>query len=181
MSVRAEIEVVGIKEALREINQISPAARREITKDFKRITKPVTDLARNRVPKEPPLSGWGRSWQTPGTRFQMLPWNSAPAQKLIDAKVSGKRPREYAGQIRDLAVLIIRWRGTVNTLYDMSQKPETPQGAVMIAALERRWGVASRNMWPAYEAKEDEVINAIRDQIEQVMDQVNRKINRNAL
>ena len=176
MTVRTEIEVVGIKEVLREINQIDKEARRQITREFKKITAPVVSEAKSRSPKEPPISGWGRSWKTQ-SGFQMLPWQSNAASKLIDTKVSGKRPREYQGVVRDLAVLIIRWRGTVNTLFDMSRDSKTPQGENMIRGLNARYGQASRVMWPAYEQHADKVEEEIRDQIDRVMAMVNRKIN----
>lgn len=180
MTVGAQIEVVGLKEALREINQIDKLARRQITKDFKEITKPVVNTAKQNVPKTPPISGWGRSWRT-ASGFQMLPWDGNPATKLIDTKVSGKRPKEFQGQIRDLAVLIIRWRGMVNTVFDTARKDKTPQGANMIAGLNSRHPRASRVMWPAYEAHKNDVERAVKDQIEQVMAMVNRKINKDAL
>ena len=181
MTVSTQIEIAGLKEALREINQIDRQARLQITREFKKITRPVVNEAKQNVPKTPPISGWGRTWRTPGTRFQMLPWDGDPATKLIDTKVSGKRPREYAGKIRDLAVLIIRWRGAVNTLFDVAQNSSTPQGANMIAGLNNNVGRASRVMWPAYEKHADEVEDAIRDEVVRVMAMVNRKINRGVL
>ena len=181
MSIRTDLQVAGLKEALREINYIDRQARFQITRNFKTITRPVVNEAKHNVPKTPPISGWGRTWRTPQTRFQMLPWDGNPATKLIDAKVSGKRPREFAGQIRDLAVLVIRWRGAVNTLFDVAQNSETTQGANMIAGLNNKVGHASRVMWPAYEKHADEVENAIRDEVIRVMAMVNRKINRTIL
>jgi hypothetical protein len=180
MSVKASLEVAGLKEALREINLIDRDARLQITRQFKKITQPVVNEAKQKVPKTPPISGWGRTWKT-SSGFQMLPWDGNPATKLVDTKVSGKRPREYNGQIRDLAVLIIRWRGAVNTIFDVARNSSTAQGANMVAGLNQRNGQASRVMWPAYEHKANEVENEIRDQIAEVMARVNRRINRDVL
>lgn len=179
MTARIEFEVVGIKDALREINQIDRTARREITKNFKRITAPVVSEAKSSVPRQPPLTGWGRSWKT-GSGFQMLPWNGAKADTMIDTKVSGKRPKEFAGITRDLAVLTIRWRGMVNTIYDVANNSSTPQGANMIAGLNQKHGRASRVMWPAWDAKGDQIEKEIRQEIEAIMLAVNRKINQGA-
>ena len=174
------LEVAGLKEALREINQIDKEARRQITKDFKKILQPVVVDVKNRVPKQPPLSGWGRSWKT-ASGFQMLPWDGSQASKFVDSKVSGKKPREFAGITRDLAILLVRWRGTVNTLYDMSRDSKTPQGSLMVNALNNRFGQASRAMWPAFQNRDDKVEEEIRNTIESVMAMVNRKINQGAL
>lgn len=174
------IEVAGLKDVLREINQIDRKARLEITRNFKKIGAPVVNEAKANVPQEPPISGWGRAWKTK-SGFQMLPWNGDPATKLIDVKVSGKKPREFNDRIYDLAVLAIRWRGTVNTLFDLASDYKTPQGRNMVAGLNREHGRASRVMWPAWERKGDEIEDAIKDEIERIMLMVNRNINRDTL
>ena len=46
MSVSVSVEVLGIKEALRELNSIDKEARKKITRDFKQITKPVEQTAK---------------------------------------------------------------------------------------------------------------------------------------
>jgi hypothetical protein len=180
MAVKMSIEVVGIKEALREINYIQPSLRREITRNFKKITQPVVTEAKSRVPKAPPISGWGRTWKT-SSGFQMLPWDGSPAKNLINTQVSGKRPKEYAGITRDLAVLVIRWRGMVNTVYDTANNPATPQGANMIRGLTSEHGAPSRVMWPAYEKHETKVEKQIKDQVEYVMELANRRLNKDTL
>lgn len=169
------MQVQGIKETLREINRINPKLRRQITKDFKKIGAPVVSEAKQNVPRTPPLSGWGRTWTT-GSGFQMLPWDGQLAAKYIDTTVSGKKPREYRGVVRDLAVVAIRWRGAVNTVFDMSREANTPQGAVMVNALNDRFGNASRLMYPAYEQHADKVEREIKLQIDQVMRMVNKAV-----
>jgi hypothetical protein len=181
MSVKASLEVAGLKEVLREINQIDRSARFKITREFKKIGKPVVDEAKSQVPQTPPISGWGRSWTTSKSNYKMLPWDGAPAKQFIDVKVSGKRPKEYAGQIRDLAVVVIRWRGAVNTLFDLAHDFETPRGANMVRGLKGEFGKASRIMWPAYEKHANEVEKQIRDQVIEVMAQVNRRLDRTRL
>jgi hypothetical protein len=180
MTVKTTFEVAGIKDVLREINDIDKKARRQITKQFKAITAPVVEEAKNNVPQMPPISGWGRKWQTK-SGFQMLPWQSYNAAKLIDTKVSGKRPRQFAGMTRDLAVLYIRWRGMVNTVFDTASNWETTRGENMVRGLTDKHGPASRVMWPAYENNANEIENALREQIEKVMLMVNRKINQDTI
>jgi hypothetical protein len=180
MTISSGIEVVGVKEALREINDIDRAARLQITRNFKRITAPVVAEAKANVPKQPPISGWGRTWRTK-SGFQMLPWDGSRGDDLIDTKVSGKRPKEFGGIVRDLAVLTVRWRGMVNTVYDTASNSTTPQGANMVRGLNNRPRSASRVMWPAYEKHSNEIEDQIKDEIERIMAMVNRKINRDVL
>ena len=175
MSAKVTMQVTGVKETLREIGKIDKSLRRQITKDFKAIGMPVVTEAKNNVPKEPPITGWGRKWQT-ASGFQMLPWQSYNAAKLVDTQVSSKRPREYRGVVRDLAVVAIRWRGTVNTLFDTARDWETPQGENMIKGLNDKHGKASRIMWPAYEKNADKVENEIQQKVREVMAIVNRQV-----
>jgi hypothetical protein len=172
------MNVYGIKEALREINSIDKKARRKVTNDYKKIVKPVVTAAKGALPTEPPVSGWGRSWTTENGR-KLLPWDGALGAKYVNAKVSGRKPRVYNGQVRDLATFVVQWAGAINAIYDMAGRrnlPDTAQGAVMIRALETRYGKASRVLWPAYEANADEVVKQVRLLIEDVMAQVNRNL-----
>jgi hypothetical protein len=173
--MNSTLQVQGVKEALREINRLHPKLRREITKDFKKIGAPVVNEAKTMVPQTPPMSGWGKSWQTK-SGFQMLPWDAKQAAKMIDTKVSGKKPREYKGVVRDLAVVAIRWRGAVNTVFDMARGGDTPQGQHMVDVLNSRFGEASRIMYPAYEKHEDKVEGEIEQQVRAVMAAVNRLV-----
>ena len=177
MTVRVTMEVAGIKDVLREINDVDKKLRRQITKEFKAITQPVIDEAKGNVPTQPPISGWGRRWTTK-SGFQMLPWQSYNAVKLIDTQVSGRRPKQFAGITRDLAVLVIRWRGMVNTLFDTASDWETDRGRNMVQGLNSKHGEASRVIWPAYEREGDKIEDEIRDQVERVMALVNRNINK---
>ena len=173
-----KLEIVGLKEALRELNSLDKNARRAITRDFKRICKPVVDAAKRAVPKEAPISGWNRTWR-PSSNYQALPWKSALATSRIQAKVSGKTPREFQGRMTNLAVFSIAWAGAINTIYDLAGRGgrgETAAGANMIRGLEARRGKASRVLWPAYEGNKSEVERELADIIDDVMRQTSRAI-----
>jgi len=178
MTVSASLEVVGLKEALKELQDIDKKARRKVTTDYRRITKPVVDTARKRIPQEAPLSGWNRTWK-PSTNFQALPWKTAIAKSMISTKVSGKKPREWAGRVTNLAVFTVTWKGAINTIYDLAGRRgngDTERGARMIRALEARHGKASRVLWPAYEMNRDEVERQTFELVEEVMRAVNRNL-----
>ena len=59
MSVGIKVQVYGIKEALKEINKVNPKLRREFTKRYKEIVKPVLQEAKGAFPDSPPLSRMG--------------------------------------------------------------------------------------------------------------------------
>ena len=172
------LEVVGLKEALRELNQLNPKLRRDITKDYRKIVAPVIKTAKAKVPQGPPISGWGRNWKTK-SGHQMTPWVGSRGDDFIKAKVSGKKPREWAGRTTNLAVFSVAWTGAVNTLYDLAGRRsngDTERGAQMIRAIEGRYGKASRVLWPAYEMNRDEVERMTAVLVAIVLREVNRKL-----
>lgn len=172
------LEVFGLKDALRELNQLDPKLRRDITKDYRKVVAPVIQTAKAKVPQGPPISGWGRKWTTK-SGHQMTPWIGSKGDDFLKAKVSGKKPREWAGRTTNLAVFSVAWTGAVNTLYDLAGRRgngDTERGAQMIRALEGRFGKASRVLWPAYEMNRDQVEKQTREIVEQVMRAVNRRL-----
>lgn len=175
--IEATINVVGLKEALRELNTIDKKARRKVTQDFKKIAKPIVDDAKAKIPVAPPISGWGRKWTDKGR--QLLPWDGTIGQSYLKARLSTKQPREYGGYVRNLAVFYVSWSGAINAIYDMAgrrNQPETPQGRQMIAGLEAKYGKSSRALWPAYEMNRQEVEKAMQQLVNDVMAQVNRNL-----
>ena len=170
-----KFEYSGLKEALRELNTFDKRLRRQLTKDFQAVCKPVIDAAKRATPQAPPISGWGQSWTT-RSGYKALPWQANLATKNIKAKVSGKKPREYNGRMTNLAVFTIAWGGTINTIYDLANKSQTSAGANMVRGLESKHGKASRVLWPAYTANRQEVVQEMKNIIEEVSQIVNGKI-----
>lgn len=178
MTLSGSMEVTGLKEALRELQQLNPQLRREITKEYKRITAPVIKTAKAKVPQAAPISGWNRKWTTKSGQ-QMTPWVGSVGNKFIKAKVSGKKPREFAGRMTNLAVFSVAWSGTVNTLFDLAGRRsggDTEAGARMIRALEARFGKASRILWPAYEMNRAEVEKQTAELVKATLAATNRRL-----
>lgn len=203
MAVSTDIQVVGIKDALRELNSIDKKARRDLTKRYKEVVQPVLDEIVKRFPEKEPLSGFARSWDPSKKRGaskslarrdawaaveqqekidsganRILPWDAQ--RKQVKAGVSGKRPRRHktAGYMSHLATFFIRWEGPGARLFDISGRGSFGQGPGrgMINALNARFGNASRIMWPAYEHKAASIESAIRDIVNDLMEQVNRDV-----
>jgi len=205
VAVSTNIEVVGLKEALRELNKIDKSARRDLTKRFKEVVKPVLAEIQANFPSTAPLSGFNRAWDPGAGRGvsarlarrdafaavqaeernrsganAILPWDYQ--KKAVTARVSGKRPRNVAGRhgafTENLAVFTIVWTGPGARLFDISGRgdPKTKQGQRMADALTRRFGKPSRLMWPSYEKNQGAVEDAVRRIINDLMEQVNRDV-----
>lgn len=205
MTIATDIQVVGIKDALRELQKMDKSARRDLTRRYREVVQPVVDEITKNFPKQAPLSGFNRNWDPsqgrgPNQRLArrdawasvlaeekrrsganaILPWDYSA--KAVKAGVSGKRPRKGAGRhsayISNLATFYIRWTGPGARLFDISGRGSfgTGSGARMITALNERYGKASRLMWPAFERKRNDVEDAIKAIVNDLMEQVNNNV-----
>jgi hypothetical protein len=163
MTATASIEVVGLKDALAQLNKIDKKLRRQITTDFKAIVDPVLVQARRNIPDDAPLSGMARSW-TGKSGAELMHWESAKVNKNLKAFTSGKKVREAPGGFKqNLATFGIRWGGPQATLFDMARKGRLSQ------SLQAKYGSPSRVIWRAYEAQSSEVEKQVRELVNKVM------------
>ncbi len=165
--VSTKIEVVGLKDALKTLNKIDKSLRREITKDYKRIVKPVIEDANKLVPSSVPLSGMARNWQT-RSGFQMLPWIPGMKQKIA-AKINTRAIKEYQGNKTNVGTFSIQWKGATGTMFD------TSMAGSLGRALTARYGRSSRVMWKAYEQRQNDVMSEMEQLVKRVMDEANRE------
>jgi hypothetical protein len=174
VSVGVSVEVLGIKEALKELNDLDKTARRKVTSDFKRIVKPVEDAAKFLTPKTAPLSGFERNWKTK-SGFQMFPWQ--PGKDKVIAKVSGRKPKMFAGHMTNLATFYIRYQGPNAVLFDMAGKGSVPTtaGSNMVRALTSFYGPPSRVLWRAYEQRGDQVVSETQKLIDEMMREISTR------
>ena len=164
MTTTTDIEVLGIKAAIKELNTVAPELRKQINKDYKMLVAPMIDDAKARVPSNPPLSGWARSW-TSKSGYKLLPWSGDKGKKLIKAGVSAKQPKEWNGRISNLAVFYVRWQGAIDTIFDMAGKRNASN---MASNLSSRYGHPSRVMYPAFEAHKHEIETGVATIVDQV-------------
>lgn len=172
------IEIVGLKDAIREIGQIDKEARKAITRRYRDIMKPVMATAKSMTPVEAPLSGMNRNW-TSRSGYYLTPWVGRKAKTLIKTKLNTKRPREYAGQVRDLAVFTISWNGNINTIFDLAGSATNNGLARALDGDEARGTYRrkpSRVMWPSFEKHKDQIMTDMAGLVTDVMEQTNRRI-----
>lgn len=174
-SISASTTVVGVKDALRILNNIDKQARRDLTKDFKQITSPVTNDIKAKLPRTAPLSGMARKWTT-ASGFQMFPYNDK--QNKVASGVSGKKVREYRGASTNLATFFVRYTGPSAALIDMSGKGKVPtrQGGQMVQSLSAKYGAPSRFVWPAWERNKYQVEGEVETLIDRLMQRVQKEL-----
>lgn len=202
MAVEVELEIAGIKDALRALNGIDKSARRDLTKRYKEVVAGVINAIEQAMPKKPPLSGFARDWDpsrkrpvaastfkrdiVAGLDAQRRRASGANAilpyyfrNKDIKGGVSGKKPRRHsAGFYTNLATFFIRANNPSVELFDMAGRSggTTEQGQLMIDKLTARFGGASRVMWPTYEKHKDSVVSAVKEIVDDLMRRVQREM-----
>ena len=196
MTVKANINVYGIKEALKELNKIQPSLRREITRNYKQIVSSVIDHAKSRIPRVAPMSGMRRQWRTK-SGWELLPpggWNGSIASKFVQARINTRKVKMFRGNAENVGAFSIRWLGLIDSAVEMAgrkssgtistrsrmgshgRKVGTVGGPQMIAVLNARYGQAGRFLWYAWEKQEDTVTRAMVELVNDVMRQVNRNM-----
>lgn len=174
MTATTNIEVVGLKDALKILNAMDKSLRREITKDFKQLMAPVVAEAKSLVPEQPPLSGMARAWKTK-SGATILPWQYRQATRTITPFTSGKKVRDTGlGFRQNLAVFGMKWTGPEAALFDMAGK--TKPGSPMARELTDKYGSPSRAMWRSYERKANEVHDQVKNLVDRVMREANRLV-----
>jgi len=156
------MDIVGLKDSLRTLNKLEPQYRRQITRDFKDIAAPVLSLAKQTDLNQIALSGFDRKWTTK-SGYQMFPLNLIRMEKFIIAGTSGKKPKEFRGNMQNTSVFFIRWKSPQATLLEMAAKGDL--GRAMTA----KAGPQGRVLWRAWEAKEAEVMSRVKDLVSEIM------------
>jgi hypothetical protein len=172
MAVSLDVEVAGVKDALRQLGTFDKDLAKEFRKDARKIMAPLVKDAKGNIP-ETALSGMSRNWTSKKSGVQLLPWSGAQAKTFVKGKTTTKRPTEYAGITRDLSVFYVSWAGGVNAIFDMAGRRNK---SVMAANLTGKFGPPSRVMWPAAEQAAPEVEAQMKDLTDRLMTVYNTKI-----
>lgn len=174
------LEIVGVKEALRELNKIDKVARRQLTKDYAQIVSPIITEARAMTPQQAPLSGMAYMWKGRGAKQTkpIFPYNAGKTDRGIRPFVSGKKPRQFGGFVSNLATFGVRWNSSDAIVIEMSGKGPVPtdKGKQMVDALSRRYGQPGRFLWKAYLKHEDDVKRNVQVLIIDLMKKVQKDI-----
>lgn len=171
------IQVVGLKETLRDLNKLDPALRREIGRDIRRIVKPVADNVNQRIPEGAPLSGMDHQGRTG--------WSN---RKPVVVKTDTRKPRYRPGRpFRDIvSVIRVGTKDAPTAIVDMagkaggnnSRRGPQYQRPNFARALSSRLGPPSRFMWRDIDGHVEAVVTELQPVIERIEDAMNRDLRR---
>lgn len=167
--INVSITVIGIKDALKQINSIDPKLRRAITKDYKNIVDPIVKTAQQAYPELPPMSGWSRPYKSLGA------WDAGKVKKGVQAKVNTRKARNKnfaaGASFETIGTFIVYQKTGWGSIFDMAGRNST---SPMVEVLNSRFGKSSRTMWPAYEQNKEQVDQEMQGLVKQVMHEVDR-------
>ena len=155
------IEVVGIKDTLKDLRSLNPEMRKQFARDAKQIAAPITTTAKANYPQLP-LSGMKYRWAQKGR--QLLPWDARRARSGVTVKID-------AGRRRDGVITIIQKDPAASIIEFASNNNRLGRSLSSLA-----WGEPARVMWPAADSHLNDVTREMRQAIDKVADELNRKL-----
>lgn len=162
MPVDSTVTIVGIKEAMRDLQKMEPELAKQIKKNFKEVVKPIVDDSRSKI-VQLPLSGFARNWKG----GKIFPWSQNAVSKSIIARFSNRK------RGNSLAVFSVTMKSPAGTIFDMAGRGGVNR---LAAALDSLYGRASRLMWPTYERHAEQVNKNLERLTEQIVDETNRRL-----
>jgi hypothetical protein len=167
MSNTKPVRVIGVQHALKQLHKINPELRKQFTKRYKDITKPVVAQAKAAFPSDAPLSGMGR----PHTRLGG--WDGGLVRKGVIARINTRK-----GRSQEVAVFVIQQRTGWGSIFDIAGRSNASSQFVQ-NLMGKGYSGASRAMWPAYESNATAVQAAVIELVADVRDTVNRNLESN--
>jgi hypothetical protein len=166
-------DVVGLKEALRDLNKLDRELRKEINRDIQTIVKPIAQMLDQRVPKAAPLSGW----QTSGGK---KPWAPRKFAVRTDARAPRRRPGRPGHSV--LSVVRISSQGAAVAIADMagraggntSRRDPRFRRPNFAPALTAQLGPASRFAWRDL----DDTVREANENLKPIIKRVEEALNR---
>lgn len=157
----ANIEVVGIKDTLKDLRTLDPQARKQFARDAKQIAAPITNEAKGNYPQLP-LRGMKYRWRQRGR--DLLPWDARRARSGVTVKID-------AGRRRNGVITIIQKDPAASIIEFASNNNRLGKSLSTLA-----WGTPARVMWPAADNHLKDVTREMVQAIDKVADDLNRKL-----
>jgi hypothetical protein len=147
------VEVIGVKETLKELRALDPELRKQFARDIKQITKPLTDEAKTLYGRQMP-SGFARTWNL-GAR-PIFPWSVSKARSGVTTKITTSQRSKSVISVRqgNPAAAIIEFAGTRTSNSFATQTSLVfgrTRGKVMWQAADRRLEQINREVETAVE------------------------------
>ena len=163
MATDLTIQVNGVKDAVKYLNQVEPGYRKAYVANMKQIAKPMTDAMQSQYDDSKFPSGTKRNW-SPGGR-QVFPLSASKAVRGVGVRVNNKkRGAAFSVMQKNPAAAIFDIAGRANV---------NPLGTAFSTKFGRS---ASRVIWPVFEARISDLTTEIQKVVDGVMAEVNKNL-----
>jgi hypothetical protein len=179
MAASVGIEYDGLKQALREIQKVDPALRRQITKDIKSAADPLVSAIKDSIPSSPPLTGQKHSGRTA--------WKNESKNIVVkvDTRKARKRNISAGAEYESISTVRITAKGAALSMSDMAGRG--PNQSRNSNPLRARPGFAgyltaslgrgpSRFVWARSDDYLDEITRNVDKIVIEVMDKTNKSL-----
>jgi len=152
--VTIKTEVFGIRDAVKELKKLEPALFKEFRKEAGTALKPIVLDAQATINNAgpAPLSGMARKWAPKGR--QIFPYVQTKAVRGVKVSL---RPSKAA-------FLTVQQKDASGAIFDIAGRSSPNKFGEAL----NKYGKASRSMWPAADAKENEVRSNLADLVADV-------------
>ena len=152
--VTISTEVCGIRDAVKELKKLEPALFKEFRKEAGTALKPIVLDAQATLNSAgpAPLSGMARKWAPKGR--QIFPYVQTKAVRGVKVSL---RPSKAA-------FLTVQQKDASGAIFDIAGRSSPNKFGEAL----NKYGKASRSMWPAADAKENEVRSNLADLVADV-------------
>ena len=163
MGTTASIQVDGVKEAVKYLNQVEPGYRKAYVANMKMVAQPMTDAMKTNYDDMRFPSGTKRKWSPEGR--QVFPLTAANAVKGVSLRVNNKKVG---------AAFSVMQKNPAAAIFDIAGRANANP---LATAFSTKFGrSASRVIWPVFEAKISDISANIQKVVDDVMAEVNKNL-----
>jgi hypothetical protein len=178
MAASIGIEYDGLKQALREIQKVDPALRRQITKDIKNAMNPLLSAIKDSIPSSAPLQGQKHNGRTA--------WKaeSKNVSMKVDTRKARSRNLSLGANFESVGTVKITAKGAALSMTDMAGRgPNQTRNKNPLRArpnfandLTSKLRSPSRFVWARSDDYLDEITRNVDKIVIEVMDQTNKRL-----
>jgi hypothetical protein len=192
MGITGQIDVYGVQNALKELNDIDRKIRRQVTKDIKTVGNQIVQEARSMVSTQSrsngaPLSGMRRGSLIRGREAS---WNISEVQGGFNVRVGVRASKEryvdfdqggYTRQVvygaKPYRLMVVQQKSFAGAIYDHAGAGISGvRNTAFIANLNKEVGDAPRVIDKAVESNRPAVTAELLSIVGKVMEQTNRNL-----
>ena len=163
MTTDLTIQVDGVKEAVKYLNQVEPGFRKAYVANMKEVARPMTEAMKSQYDDNRFPSGTKRNWSPEGR--QVFPLSASNAVRGVSLRVNNKKVG---------AAFSVMQKNPAAAIFDIAGRANVNP---LATAFSTKFGrSASRVIWPVFEARISDLTTEVQKVVDGVMAEVNKNL-----